>query len=141
MVASKKSMDQTKIQSAKRDAERLRAKWLFNVSTGQATIFDAIEAAKLPFNEPLAQMKLYILMRALFADRPIEKIISSALYEVEWEHSCRVAKQWKDIRLSWFVTDGSTPQMLYKRREAFGHAYLSHFNYNPMPNITFPWEH
>jgi hypothetical protein len=140
MVNSKRSIDQESVQSAKRNAERLRAKWLYNVSTGQATIFDAIEAAGLPFNEPLAQMKLYILMRALFGDRQIEKIIGSALYEVEWQHN-RAAKTWKDIRLSWFVSEGSTPHMLYRRREAFGHAYLSHFNYDPMPNITFPWEY
>jgi len=127
------------VNRARVEAQRLRAEWLLRVETGQSTIFDVIEAAELPFSEPLRAMKMSVLLRADHTvARHTNKIITRLAYEGAATANTRTARSKTPILVGWFYAKPKT-DLPERRINLLYDIYLSFANAGAAPSDTFPW--
>jgi hypothetical protein len=116
-------------RAARDEANRYRARWVMKVASGNATIFDVIDAARQPYGDALTKIRLGPLLDLDPAVRSHRK----QLIEDVIKHSYSGKRESTKVNIGWLITRSDA------RFAYFVEAYLTFANVIDAPVDRFPW--
>ena len=116
------------VSAARAEANEYRARWVMKVASGDATIFDVITAAKQPYGDPLAKIRLNPLLELDPAIRRYRKKLIVDVVEHTNAGKCELTK----INIGWLIRSEA-------RYVCFIETYLALATINDAPADRFPW--
>jgi hypothetical protein len=129
IVAGERHSDLSVANEARDEAQRYRARWVMKVASGEATIFDVIEAARQPYGDALTKIRL----GPLLALDPAVRRRRKQLIEDVVKHSYSGKRDLTKINIGWLITRSDA------RFAYFVEAYLAFANVTDAPADRFPW--
>ncbi len=114
--------------AARDEAKEYRAQWILKVANGDATIFDVIAAARQPYGDALAKIRLNPLLELDPAIRKYRKKLIADVIEHTYAGKTELTK----INIGWLIHSNA-------RYTYFIEAYLEFAKYADPPTDRFPW--
>jgi len=114
------------------EAREYRAQWIMKVASGEANIFDVIEAASQPYSEPLTKIRLEAL---LSLDPSMRRRWQRVLSEVvQQTYAGRRELSIHKLNVGWLLNSKSSARL-----DCFVESYLTARKASVPPSDRFPW--